>query len=182
MRFPFRPKKAIQAIGVLLRREPSRRMNYMRLLKLLYIADRECLKQSGRPITGDAVVAMKRGPVLSRTYGVIKGEDILAPEWSAFVRRDRYEVELVGDPGVAELSRFEIGILQRVAETYADRDEWDMVEITHGFDEWKKNDPGDASKPIPLEDIVEAVGRAADLDSIKQDAKDEAASDRVFGQ
>ncbi len=182
MRFPFRLKKAIQAAGVLLRREPSRRMNCMRLLKLLYVAERESLREAGRPIIGDAVVAQKRGPVLSRTYDLIKGEDILAPEWSAVIRRDRYEVELVGDPGVAELSRFEIAVLNRVAETYADKDEWDMVEITHGFPEWKKNDPGDSSKPIPLEDILEAVGRSADLVSIEQDATDDAAFDRVFGR
>jgi hypothetical protein len=32
--------------------------------KLLYLADRESLKKTGRPITGDRVVAMEHGPVL----------------------------------------------------------------------------------------------------------------------
>lgn len=182
MRFRFKSRKAIQAIALFLRPQPSKRMNYMRLLKLLYVADRECLRECGRPITGDSVVAMKRGPVLSQTCNIIKGEDILAPEWAAFVRLDRYELELKDDPGVPDLSRFELGILQRVAADYADKDEWDMVEITHGFPEWEKNDPGDSSRPIPLEDILEAVGRSADLKAIEQDARDEAAFDRVFGQ
>jgi uncharacterized phage-associated protein len=39
-------------------------MNYMRLLKLLYIAERETLGRTGRPIVGGPVTAMERGPVL----------------------------------------------------------------------------------------------------------------------
>ena len=38
--FPLKVLKTIQAIGVLLRADGVKRMNYMRLLKLLYIADR----------------------------------------------------------------------------------------------------------------------------------------------
>jgi hypothetical protein len=49
--------KTIQAIGVLLRQDGVRCMNYMRLLKLLYIADRETLRRTGRPI-----VARRRRP------------------------------------------------------------------------------------------------------------------------
>lgn len=182
MHFRFKLRKTLQAVAVLLRNEPSQRTNYMRLLKLLYIADRECLKESGRSITGDGFVAMKRGPVPSQSYDLIRGRHLQSPEWSASVRKNGYNIELARDPGLAELSRFEIDILQRVSERHAGNDEWEMVEITHGFEEWRKNDPGDSSRPIPLEDILEAVGRSADEASIAQDAKDEAAFDRVFGQ
>ena len=67
-------------------------------------------------------------------------------------------------------------------ERYADRNEWDMVAIVHGLDEWKKNDPGKSSKPIPFEDILEAIGRHADKEAILQDAKDQAAFDRLFAE
>ena len=43
MPYRFNISKAIEAAGVLLREEPSRRMSRIRLLKLLYIADRESL-------------------------------------------------------------------------------------------------------------------------------------------
>lgn len=39
-------------------------MSYLRMLKLLYLADRESLKETGHTITGDRVVAMEHGPVL----------------------------------------------------------------------------------------------------------------------
>jgi hypothetical protein len=41
------------------------RMEYVRLLKLLYIADREMMAEAGAPVTGDRAVAMDHGPVLS---------------------------------------------------------------------------------------------------------------------
>ena len=71
--FRFHFEKTLESVGVLLRKECSKRMNYMKLLKLLYICDRECIKNHNRPITGDRVVAMKRGPVLSHLYANIPG-------------------------------------------------------------------------------------------------------------
>jgi len=39
--FTFKFDKALQAAAYLLRRESCREMNYMRLIKILYISDRE---------------------------------------------------------------------------------------------------------------------------------------------
>ena len=49
-------------------------INYTKLLKLLYIADRESLRRHHTSISGDAYVSMNAGPVLSRAYNLIKGE------------------------------------------------------------------------------------------------------------
>jgi len=181
--FAFKFDKAIQATAYLLRREPTRQMNYMRLLKLLYIADRESIQKTGRPITGDAVAAMERGPVLSEVLDLIKGLHLRSPDWSNFIQRNEYDVRLVQEPGVAKLSRFEIELLEQVAEEHRARDEWAMVEFTHSFPEWRKNDPGKSksSKWIPLHDILEAVGRSADEADIEEDAKAERAFARLFG-
>ena len=53
--FRFNFPKTLQAIATMLRREVSRQMNYMRLIKLLYIVDRECLREIRRPLTGSHV-------------------------------------------------------------------------------------------------------------------------------
>ena len=45
--FPFRSLKAMQAVATLLDDERSRQMSYYRLLKLLYLADKEHLKATG---------------------------------------------------------------------------------------------------------------------------------------
>ena len=48
---------------------------HIKLLKLMYLADRESLKMFEHSITGDRYVSMRLGPVLSKTYGLIKGYD-----------------------------------------------------------------------------------------------------------
>jgi hypothetical protein len=64
--FSFDEQKATAAAGVLLKKCPGRRMKYIRLLKLLYIADRESLRNRGRPIVGDRYISMKKGAARSR--------------------------------------------------------------------------------------------------------------------
>jgi len=73
MYFHFSTKKIIEAGAVLLGCRSQRRMSYLRLLKLLYMADRESLKETGWPIIGTQPVAMDYGPVHSEVYDLVKG-------------------------------------------------------------------------------------------------------------
>src|SRR6266536_190130 len=53
MQLSFNLVKAAQAVAVLLREQPARRMSHLRLLTLLYLADREMFTEKLRTITGD---------------------------------------------------------------------------------------------------------------------------------
>lgn len=181
MLIPFNILKVAQASAVLLKSEPAQRMSRLRLLKLLYIADRECLTEKSRPITGDRAVAMDHGPVLSQTYDLIKGRDFGSPEWANWFRVIGRDVELTADPGVGKLSRYEIGKLQDVAKRFADQNDWEVAEYTHGFPEWKKNQPaGHSSKPIPVDDLLEATGLSAMKEALLANERAEVSADRVF--
>jgi uncharacterized phage-associated protein len=181
MLIPFHVLKVAQASGVLLKTEPAQRMSRLRLLKLLYIADRECLIEKSRPITGDRAVAMDHGPVLSFTYDLIKGKDFGSPEWATYFRTVGRDVELAADPGVGKLSRYEIGKLQDVAARFAEQNDWEVAEYTHGFPEWKKNQPtGHSAKPIPVDDLLEATGLSAMKDALLANERAEVAADRAF--
>ena len=79
----FNTEKAIQVAGVLLREE-GKSMTRLRLLKLLLIADRQSLRETGRPILGSRIVAMDNGPLHSDVYDLIKGAHNSAPAWSAY--------------------------------------------------------------------------------------------------
>ncbi len=139
MNFPFKILKTIQAIGVLLRFDGVKRMNYMRLLKLLYIADRESLGETGRPITGGPVIAMERGPVLKEVYELILGQHREMPLWAQFFRKERYDLLELAEPDVGQLSRYEISKLQEVAKTYQEDDEWAIwsnITLHIGVTQW----------------------------------------------
>jgi uncharacterized phage-associated protein len=182
LEFRFDFERALQAAGVLLSYERARRMNFMRLLKLLYVADRESLAETGRPITGDRAVALKRGPVLGRVYDLIKGQSPRAGEWGRFILTDRYEVELVGEPGRGKLSRQDVARLRAVYDRYRDLDEWALSEETHNFPEWRQHFPGgDGCADIPWEDALAAAGRADLAEDAARDERARRLFDRVFG-
>ena len=89
MNFRFHFERALQASAYLLRLD-GKRMGYLRLLKLLYIADREWLAETGESITGDRAYAMKYGPVLSNIYDLIKGNGSRAGEWDDYIHTEGY--------------------------------------------------------------------------------------------
>src|SRR5438128_612811 len=96
----FDSKKAIEAAVILARQSPRRIISRKRLLALLYIANRECLKRSGRPILGDRLVAMKYGPIHGDVYDLInmkEGADGVR-EWSEHFHNDGYFVVLHDEP------------------------------------------------------------------------------------
>lgn len=179
--FNFRFHKTLQAAAALLRTQPPHIMGRLRLIKLLYIADRESLRETGAPITGDRVFAMKHGPVLSETYDLIKGEHMRSPEWSRHFENIGSYVRLLEDPGTGRLCKYEIEKLNEVFRRFECDSDWDVAEATHQFPEWRKNDRGDSSRRIPYEDILEAVGRSPDVDSIREDARASAFLDHLLG-
>jgi uncharacterized phage-associated protein len=182
MHFPLKVDKTIQAIGVLFRADDVQRMPYMRLLKLLYIADRETLREIGRPITGGPIVAMERGPVLDEVYNLIRGQHREMPLWDEYFRKQHYTLELRREPDVGRLSRYEIEKLQEIAKQHEDDDEWALSRFTHSFEEWRKNDPGTSCRAIPLSDVLAAVGRKQATAQIAQEAHDAGFFDRLFGR
>jgi len=182
MQFRFNFEKSLQAAGVLLQLEEGR-MSYMRLLKLLYISDRELLAETANPITGDRVCAMQFGPVLSDVYSLIKGEATRANEWFSYIERQGYAVKLVRDPGRGKLSKGEIEKLTEVSERYLNRDQWDLSELTHEFPEWDRNFPkgSKSSYPIPWTDVLEAQDKAELIEAVKEEAAARRFLDSVFG-
>ncbi|HEV3118470.1 MAG TPA: Panacea domain-containing protein, partial [Gemmataceae bacterium] len=135
--FKFRldSKKAVEAAVILARQSPRRMISRKRLLALLYIANRECLKRSGRPIIGGRLVAMKYGPIHGDVYDLINKREGTegGEEWSEHFHNDRYFVVLHDEPTISALSRFEIGILNEVLERHEEEDDWDVTRYTHAF-------------------------------------------------
>ncbi len=96
-------------------------MNYLALMKLLCLVDREALIRFGRPVTGDPVVAMKHGPVLSRVYDLVsrKKQELAESEWHKFIPRPNAFVYTVRFSGVPEVGEDTIEAIAEEAE--ADR-------------------------------------------------------------
>ena len=157
MEFFFDERRAAQAASLLLARDEGRRMPYIKLIKMLYLADREALIETGAPITGDRFVSMKFGPVLSRVLNLIKepspAEDSV---WHSYVARDHFDAVLVGSAKSDHLSEYDEGVLSDIFDSCG-REKWPFVVArTHALPEW--TDPDGSSIPIDPEDILLYAG------------------------
>lgn len=179
IKFNFNERKAVQVAARLLAHNGGE-MNYMALMKLLYLVDREALLRFGRPVTGDQVVAMRHGPVLSRVFDLVSQKKQRLPKslWHRFIPRPSayvYTVRFSGVPDASGLSEAELALTDEVFARHRDKTEWELVEFTHELPEW--SDPKRTAKPIPFEAILRAGRKSkADIESIAR----EAAADDFF--
>lgn len=172
--FKYDLDKALQAVAVLLKQTESGTYDYYRLIKILYIADMESLKESGYPITGSSPCAMDHGPALSEIYDELKEDK--DDKWHQYIEGiDLPVVGLKNDPGKGKLSPFELDKLEEVWEKHKDKEFEDFKELTHEFYEQKKNQPPKGnSNPIPLSDILRAprINLSEYREEIEENAKD----------
>ena len=156
MRMKFNEAKATQAAAQLLHLRGGK-MSYMKLIKLLYLVDREALLSWGFPVTTDSFVSMDKGPVLSQVLNLItEGE---GPNehgiWSTYISApEGYDVSLKGEAPSEELSVAEEKLIRAVFEKYGHRNRWELVEFLHELPEWQ--DPKGSAIPIQYSDILKA--------------------------
>jgi len=179
--FPFELAKAIQAMGVLHSSHGAGRVGYYRLLKLLYIANREYLMETGRPIVGGKNVAMDRGPLNSPIYSLIKGEHPDSPIWCEYFTKDKRHLYLNQNPGNDELSGREIKKLQAVSALLEELDDDEVGEVTHGFVEYRNNHTPGTSTPIELDEVLVALGMEGQRERIRADIDQIVAMKQLFG-
>ncbi len=165
---PFEERKATEVAAYFLRLAGGR-MPYLKLIKLLYLADREALHQWGNVITTDRHVSMPHGPVVSNTYNLMI-DDRNKPFWSIYISAPvgEYELELLRhDCPIDRLSRAEERLIQSVYARYGRMNKWRLRDYTHELPEWR--DPNGSSLPIELEDILAAQGvEATEAESISE--------------
>lgn len=183
IKFKFDERKAVQAAGRLIS-QGGGEMSYMALLKLLYLIDREALLRWGKPITGDKVVAMKRGPVLSHIFNLVsqKKQDIPKSAWHNFITRPApyiYTVCFSGAPDTSALSEAEVALIDEVFAQHRHKTEDELVNLTHTLPEWA--DPGITSVPIPFEKILR-VGKKSnsEIEAIASEAAADEFLDRAL--
>lgn len=152
----FNEKRATEAAAKFLKLRGGR-MSYLKLIKLLYLLDREALLRWGRPVTTDRYVSMGNGPVVSRIYDLMREEPAPGtnPIWRQFISApSNYEVSLTVEPEIDELSPAEESLIEEIFAKYGKLSRWDLVNLSHDLAEWQ--DPKGSAIPIEYRDILRA--------------------------
>jgi uncharacterized phage-associated protein len=174
MKFAYNARKAAQTAAYLVRLNGGR-INGYSLIKILYLADRKSLAERGRPITGDAMVSMPLGPVLSRIYDELKSPaEIQNQFWSEYLtEREGNLVYLRGESfPTDELSQYERNVMEAVHNEYRGLSFEDLKNFTHNLPEY--TDPRGSSLPIdPVLILKEKGWSDEDIQDIRMSANEE---------
>lgn len=156
----FNEEKATQFACYLIKRRGGSKINVLKLMKLMYLIDRETLLRWGWSLTGDAYVSMPRGMVLSRTYNLVNEESFPPSYWKTYVSApENYDVRLIQEPGTDELSDAEIQLIDELYEKYGHMNRWKLVDnVHHQLPEWV--DPNGSSIPIEYRAVLEEAGKS----------------------
>ena len=172
MRLRFNEAKVTQAAGLFLKKRGGK-MSYMKLLKLLYLTDREALVRWGRPVTTDVYVSMDHGPVLSKTLDIInEGPDSIEGRiWAQYISAaSNYEVSLLEDTPTTELSRAEEKLIDEIFCKFGAYSRWQIRDYVHTLPEW--TDPHGSAVPIRYSDILVAAKKTEEeVESILEELR-----------
>ena len=182
MAIRYREDKATQAAALLIKLEGGE-MNHMKLIKILYLADRAALLQWGRPITFDWYVSMDHGPVLSFTLDRINSQP--NPNnptyWNSYISErlgDGHQIKLLKDVPNDQLSPAEEELLDRVYTQFGHMDQWDLGKYSHNLPEW--HNPHGSILSIDIGDILLSAGfTEEDITDIKDALEAEAFADSL---
>jgi hypothetical protein len=119
-------------------------------LKMLYLADKKALESWGKTITGDKMVSMPKGPVLSTVHDLFKGvgEAENLDEWNSYFGETvNNKITLLKDAEIGELSQDEIEALAGARAAVESCSPWSVADWLHKTcPEWE--DPQGSSRPI----------------------------------
>jgi hypothetical protein len=177
--FPFDAAKAIEAAASFLLLA-DRRINLMKLVKLIYLLDRVAIARRGIPVVGGAYFSLPHGPVTSQLLDLINSRFVSDAQgiWEQFIsRRLNYDLLLLAFPGAAHLSKFEQDLIREVSSSFLDVDQWHTRDWCHDHcGEWTRLEKGRA--PISLGKLAEQVGR--DPDEVIENANEQDFLAKVF--
>jgi len=177
----FNQPKTAQMAAWLLNKCWGQQTEVLKLMKLLYLAERASLIKFGIPMTGDRLVSMPHGPVLSTTYDVIQGGTCSTDGgWDHWMSdRAGRMIALRSDRDASagnldQLSPADISILQETWDSFGRMSAWQLREYTHkNCPEWE--DPNGSSRSIPLEHFFRAA--AGHEPDVAQDMADDICAD-----
>ena len=157
----------------------GRPVGILKLMKLMYLADREAMQRFVFPITFDGIYAMQQGMMLSRTYDLMirKLGTKTNGEWDQLIAPPRPYQSVDVRPKVREddldsLSRNDLEVIEHVWGTYGQMSQDELVhDVHHHLDEWIAhwNDESRKSSAVPVSYAIlcETLGELSKDDALE---------------
>ena len=134
-------RKIVQALAYIAYKQPGHQVNSMKAYKLLWLADRYHLRQTGRTITGDVFYALPHGVVPSDAKNVVEQQPTRIQNDRDYVnsyiqRVSKYVYKAVQEPDLMVFSDSDQDTLDKILAAYGHLTPFELEELSHHFPEW----------------------------------------------
>lgn len=178
-------EKLIQVVGYILKKYDNHKENFTKIIKILYLADRKSLAESGYSITEDSYVSMKNGPVLSGLYDLIKNrykDKSVQYYWNSKFTTENYNLlQICSFISTGELSKSDMDILDSVDKRFHYVPYQKMIDFVHNprnCPEWKDTQ---SSIFLPESEILSHLGFSKEeIECLEDEKKSYAAEKRML--
>ena len=146
-------RKSVQVLNYLANKEPNKKINRLKAIKLIWLADKFHLLKYRRTILKDHYCAMKNGPVASDTLDISR--NVNTDYVIEYIRAEKISVESVMQPDTSLFSTSDIEVLDYIWEQFGGFDQWALRDLSHKYPEWKKHEQNilnpDTPNSIPMD-------------------------------
>jgi len=177
----FKEEKTTHAAAYLLHKAGGT-MHYLKLVQLMYLADRAMYDRYEFSMTGDKPISTDHGIMLSATLDLMLGQNP-SDIWSSHistVKDDELSLVINIEPTkLGRLSRGNREIMDEIFVQYGHKSIQEVCKATKGLPEWE--DPHGGSKPVEIAAILVALGKDATIiNGILEDLQDRDTLERRF--
>lgn len=142
-------------------KEEGGKINYMKLVKLMYLAERTVLLRDGYLMVADDLYFLPHGPILSRSLDMMRYPHSSEDEWTAlFNDAVKYDISLktthLSRDDFDHLSDREIAVADEIWNEFKLYDQFRLEAYTHELPEW--NNPGAGRLPISIKEMAHRFG------------------------
>ncbi|RYD76299.1 MAG: DUF4065 domain-containing protein [Verrucomicrobiaceae bacterium] len=137
---------------------------HVKLMKLMYLAERELLRARGVTMTNDLLKNLDNGPVLSKSYNCMKREGQrntdpnLGKHWRLYLSPIQNKTITEKHPVIVNrlFMPFQLNVIDRVWDEFNKFSEEDLINYTHDLPEW--HNPHGSSKDIDIYEVFAGLG------------------------
>jgi uncharacterized phage-associated protein len=140
--FRFYHEKIIQILAYLQKKVETK--DKLKLIKLLFFADRQYLREYVSPMSFDIYFALRNGPVASRTLNMLNlyedyiDSQILDAIKNKIILTKNKTERIILEDKTDYISEAEIETLDFICNTFGKFDTLALIELTHDYPEWKR--------------------------------------------
>ena len=126
--------KLVQALGYLLSLDDNKKMHRVKLIKLLWVADRFHMRRYGRTVSESRYYAMPHGPVCSLALDIAQlNRDFALDDddisyISEFFTTDGYSTAMSKNPGEDYLSETDKEMMRKAYQVFNSAEDFDLAD------------------------------------------------------